>query len=73
MTAAAKHYDCGTGRRKTSTARVFLKPGNGNIVINDKTLDEYFGRKTARMVVWQALEVINSNKFDVTITVLAAV
>lgn len=70
MTAAAKQYDRGTGRRKTSTARVFLKPGNGNIVINNKTLDEYFGRKTARMVVWQALEASNlQDKFDVMITV----
>ena len=65
-----KQYDCGTGRRKTSTARVFLKPGNGNIVINDKTLDEYFGRETARMVVWQALEATNlQDKFDVMIIV----
>ncbi len=47
----------GTGRRKTSTARVFLKPGKGNILINDRTLDEYFGRETARMIVRQPLEV----------------
>lgn len=68
--AAAKQYYCGTGRRKTSTARVFLKPGNGSIIINKNTLDEYFGRKTARMVVLQALEVTNlQDKFDVTITV----
>lgn len=67
---AAKQYYCGTGRRKTSTARVFLKPGNGNIVINKNTLDEYFGRKTARMVVRQALEVTNlQDKFDVVVTV----
>lgn len=45
----------GTGRRKTSTARVFLKPGKGSIVINDRTLDEYFGRETARMIVRQPL------------------
>ncbi len=67
---AAKQYYCGTGRRKTSTARVFLKPGNGNIVINESALDEYFGRKTARMVVRQALEVTSlQDKFDIMVTV----
>ena len=60
----------GTGRRKTSTARVFLRPGSGNIVINDKTLDEYFGRPTARMVVRQPLELTEmADKFDVSVTV----
>jgi len=60
----------GTGRRKTSTARVFLQPGTGNITINQNTLDHYFGRKTARMVVRQALEVTNmQDKFDLVITV----
>lgn len=60
----------GTGRRKTSTARVFLKPGKGSIVINDKTLEEYFGRKTARMIVRQPLEVTELlSKFDVSVTV----
>jgi small subunit ribosomal protein S9 len=60
----------GTGRRKTSSARVFLKPGNGNIVINDRTLEEYFGRETARMIVRQPLEATElQNKFDVTVTV----
>jgi small subunit ribosomal protein S9 len=60
----------GTGRRKTSTARVFLKKGNGNIVINDRTLEEYFGRETARMIVRQPLVAtdLNSN-FDVLVTV----
>lgn len=68
--AAVKQYYCGTGRRKTSTARVYLKPGNGNFVINENTLDEYFGRKTARMVVRQALEVTSlQDKFDVVVTV----
>ena len=47
----------GTGRRKTSTARVFVSPGSGNIFVNNRPLDEYFGRETARMVVRQALEV----------------
>ena len=49
----------GTGRRKTSTARVFLSKGTGNIIINGKALDEYFGRETSRMVVRQPLELLN--------------
>jgi small subunit ribosomal protein S9 len=65
------HY--GTGRRKTSTARVFIKPakaGKAGITINDKTLDDYFGRKTARMIVRQPLEVTNlQDKFDINVTV----
>ncbi len=60
----------GTGRRKTSTARVFLRRGSGNITVNDKPLDEFFGRKTARMIVRQPLEVAEANdRFDVTVTV----
>lgn len=60
----------GTGRRKTSTARVFLKPGKGSITINDKSLEDYFGRKTSRMIVRQPLEVTNTeNRFDILITV----
>ena len=60
----------GTGRRKTSTARVFLRPGQGNIHVNDRTLDEFFGRKTARMIVRQPLEAVSlENKFDVNVTV----
>lgn len=60
----------GTGRRKTSTARVFLKAGKGSIVINDRTLEEYFGRETARMIVRQPLEVTElQHKFDVFVTV----
>lgn len=60
----------GTGRRKTSTARVFLKPGKGSIVINDRTLEEYFGRETARMIVRQPLEVTElQSKFDILVTV----
>ena len=49
-------YSYGTGRRKASTARVFLSSGVGQIIVNGKTLDEYFGRETARMVVKQPLE-----------------
>jgi len=60
----------GTGRRKTSTARVFLKSGSGNILINNRTLDEYFGRETSRMVVRQPLELVEmSGKFDLNVTV----
>ena len=68
--AAAPSYDYGTGRRKTASARVFLKPGTGKIVINKRTLDEYFGRPTSRMVVRQPLATLDiANKFDFYITV----
>ncbi|MEM8982514.1 MAG: 30S ribosomal protein S9 [Pseudomonadota bacterium] len=60
----------GTGRRKTSTARVYLKPGTGAITVNDRPLDVFFGRKTARMIVRQPLEVANLvDNFDVNVTV----
>ena len=63
-----QHY--GTGRRKTSTARVFIKPGSGNISVNNKPLDKFFGRKTAQMIVKQPLELTSLNeKFDVNATV----
>ncbi len=66
---ATAHY-YGTGRRKTSTARVFLKGGSGNITVNGRTLDEYFGREVARMIVRQPLELADMNdKFDANITV----
>ncbi len=66
--AATSYY--GTGRRKTSAARVFLRPGNGAITVNDKPLDEFFGRETARMIVRQPLELTQRvNDFDVTVTV----
>ncbi len=59
-----------TGRRKSSTARVFLKPGSGNISINTRTLEDYFGRETSRMVVRQPLELVDMlEKFDLKITV----
>ncbi len=68
--AKAEKYYLGTGRRKNSTARVFLKYGKGDIIINGRTLDEYFGRETARMVVYQPLEAVDAvNQFDFTITV----
>ena len=60
----------GTGRRKTATARVFISPGTGNIVVNDRPLDTYFGRETARMVVRQPLELVALlTKFDIKVTV----
>jgi small subunit ribosomal protein S9 len=60
----------GTGRRKTSTARVFLKPGNGQITVNNRPLDLFFGRQTARMIVRQPLKVMDLNeRFDVNVTV----
>ena len=60
----------GTGRRKSSKARVFLTAGQGNIVVNDKPLDLYFGRETARMVVRQPLELVEmKDKFDLYVTV----
>jgi small subunit ribosomal protein S9 len=62
------HY--GTGRRKTSAARVFIKPGSGDIVVNGRPLDTFFGRETARMIVRQALTVAAAEgKFDVHATV----
>ncbi|CUS47414.1 MAG: SSU ribosomal protein S9 RpsI [Idiomarinaceae bacterium HL-53] len=60
----------GTGRRKSSTARVFLRAGSGAIKINNRTLEEYFGRETARMVVRQPLELLEmADKFDLHVTV----
>lgn len=60
----------GTGRRKTSCARVFLRPGKGNIVVNELSLDKYFGRETARMVVRQPLLLVKADaQFDVFVTV----
>jgi small subunit ribosomal protein S9 len=60
----------GTGRRKTSTARVFLKSGKGDITVNKKPLDVFFGRKTAQMIVRQPLELTQlGEKFDVNVSV----
>ncbi len=59
-----------TGRRKESTARVWLRPGNGTIVINDRPMDEYFGRETSKMVINQPLQVLEQmGKVDMTIMV----
>ena len=66
--SATQYY--GTGRRKTSTARVFLKNGGGAITVNKRPLDQYFGREVARMIVRQPLELVELNdKFDINITV----
>jgi small subunit ribosomal protein S9 len=66
----ALQQNYGTGRRKTSAARVFLRPGTGNISVNGKTLDTFFGRETARMIVRQPLELLNvTEKFDILVTV----
>ena len=66
--AAQQNY--GTGRRKSSTARVFLRKGSGNIVINGRAIDEFFGRETSRMIVRQPLELTNNTEsFDVSVTV----
>jgi len=66
----AENQYYGTGRRKTSTARVFMRPGTGNIVVNSLPLDQYFGRETSRMVARQALDAVDMNdKFDLYVTV----
>lgn len=66
--ADTNHYS--TGRRKSSAARVFLSTGSGNITVNGKPLDDYFGRETARMVVRQPLETIDmADKVDIRVTV----
>lgn len=63
-------YYYGTGRRKSAVARVFLKPGKGDIVVNGKPVDEFFGRETGRMVVRQPLAVVkNPSGFDITVNV----
>lgn len=60
----------GTGRRKTSTARVYLKPGVGRIVVNGRDLDKFFGRETARMIVRQPLELVElEGRFDIDVKV----
>jgi small subunit ribosomal protein S9 len=68
MPAAPQHY--GTGRRKTATARVRMKPGSGVITVNERALDEFFGRETGRMIVRQPLEVVQLlSKFDISVQV----
>ena len=66
--AAVSYY--GTGKRKSSVARVWLKPGSGAITVNNKPLDEYFGRETSKMVAQQSLELTeNIGKFDIYVNV----
>jgi small subunit ribosomal protein S9 len=66
--SATQYY--GTGRRKTSTARVFLRSGGGDITVNQRPLDQYFGREVARMIVRQPLELVELiDKFDIKVTV----
>lgn len=68
MMATQQNY--GTGRRKSSAARVFLRKGTGSIVVNGKNLDEFFGRETSRMIVRQPLQLVEAtDKFDVLVTV----
>ncbi|HEY3809619.1 MAG TPA: 30S ribosomal protein S9 [Steroidobacteraceae bacterium] len=65
---AATHY--GTGRRKSATARVHLQPGKGSITINERPIDEFFGRETGRMIVRQPLELVQlASAFDITVQV----
>jgi len=70
MAVAQAKQNLGTGRRKTASARVFLRPGKGQIIVNGRSLDEFFGRQTERMVVRQPLVVLDAtNKFDVLVNV----
>ena len=70
MTSTESHY-YGTGRRKSSTARVFLTQGTGEITVNRRPLDQYFGRETARMIVRQPLDVADlSSKVNIRATVV---
>jgi small subunit ribosomal protein S9 len=67
---ATLQQNTGTGRRKTSAARVFLRKGNGQIIVNGKPLDEFFGRETSRMIVRQPLELTQMvDKFDIKVNV----
>ena len=65
------NYYYGTGRRKSAVARVFIKPGKGDINVNDKPVDEYFSRETGRMVVRQPLDITNHRStFDIRVNVI---
>jgi small subunit ribosomal protein S9 len=67
---AQTQQNYGTGRRKTATARVFLRPGTGNITVNDRPLDQFFGRETGRMIVRQPLEAAQlAGRFDISVQV----
>jgi len=65
------NYNYGTGRRKSAVARVFIKPGKGDIVVNDKPVDEFFSRETGRMIVRQPLTLTETlTKFDIMVNVI---
>ncbi len=67
---AVQQLNYGTGRRKTATARVYLRSGTGQITVNDRPLDEFFGRETGRMIVRQPLEALElTSRFDISVTV----
>ncbi len=66
----ASHENLATGRRKSSAARVFMKPGKGVITVNGRPLDEFFGRKTGVMIVRQPLELVQmTQRFDINVLV----
>jgi small subunit ribosomal protein S9 len=68
--ATQQSTNYGTGRRKTATARVYMKPGTGKITVNDRPLDQFFGRETGRMIVRQPLETVQmTSRFDFTVKV----
>jgi small subunit ribosomal protein S9 len=68
--ATVTNVNYGTGRRKTATARIYLKSGKGTITVNNRSLNEYFGRETARMIVRQPLATVDmEEKFDITANV----
>lgn len=67
---ATTQSNYGTGRRKSSVARVYIRPGSGTIIVNDKPVDEFFSRETGRMLVRQPLELTNTlSNFDITVNV----
>jgi small subunit ribosomal protein S9 len=67
---ATQNHHYGTGRRKTATARVYLRPGTGQITVNDRSLDEFFGRETGRMIVRQPLDAVKLHaRFDIAVQV----
>src|SRR5918912_4490527 len=67
---AVQQNNYGTGRRKSAVARVFLKPGKGDIIVNGKPVDQFFSRETGRMIVRQPLELTdNLNRFDILVNV----
>ncbi|HBZ29447.1 MAG TPA: 30S ribosomal protein S9 [Nitrosomonas nitrosa] len=66
----AINYNYGTGRRKSAVARVFIKPGNGPVIVNNKPVDEYFSRETGRMIVRQPLELTgNTENLDIMVNI----